>query len=62
MSRIKEEFLNNFQQRFEGTELDALRIKWEEEEMQWYFENQERPFVMVWDKEDEDSSITEQGI
>ena len=61
MSRTKEEFLRNFAERFEGSELDRLRVKWEEEEMQWYFENQERPYV-AYHNRDEDSSITEQGI
>ena len=60
MSRIKEEFLNNFQQRFEGSELDRLRLEWEEQEWIWYLENQERPHVAY--DNDDDSSITEQAI
>ena len=60
MSKIKEEFLNNFQQRFEGSELDRLRLEWEEQEWIWYLENQERPANVP--VHDYDSSITEQSI
>ncbi len=61
MSRTKR-ILENLYERFGYHGYHAQFIQeMETQEMEWYFENSERPHVASRD-DDEDSSITEQGI
>ena len=58
MSKTKE-FLENFKLKWGKDALDMLVQRMEAEEKEWYLES-ERPYVA--DDNEDDSSITEQGI
>ncbi len=59
MGRTKE-FLDNFVNRWGEDSLERLQREMEIQEMEWYFENSEKPYVAY--DNDYDSSVTEQGI
>lgn len=60
MGKTKE-FLNNFAERWGEDSLARLQREMEIAEMEWYFENSERPTVTRY-QDDDDSSITEQSF